>query len=535
MNTRCPPKRVPSSRPFFSHCRLTMQPSKSYSVGGQRSSRAAYRQARRRPARLQESLVRGQTVTVLSQTLVTKETTTSKLEMPSSLLLEVPAMADFNKAWVELTDWLSLLHHVIKTQIVTVGDLEEINDMIVKQKATLQDLEQRHPQLEGLITAAQNLKNKTNNPEARATITDRSYFSARNLIPFKSVFDGLQFVKELRQWQINIDVANDLARKLLRDYSADDTRRVDLMTESMNKSWASINKNNFKGKVSTLYPLQMGISLFSELKSFAIAQASVLHGVPRFNAYHKITSHRDLQAEIEAHTEVFHSLDENGQKILKSLEGSEDATLLHRRLDNMNGRWNELRKKSISIRSYLEASTEQWKRLHLSLQEVLAWLQLKNDELTRQKPIGGDVPTVQKQLDTHRALKRELNAKEPVILNTLEMVQMFLAEQPVEGLQRLYQEPRELSAGERAQNISRILRKESDDVKTAWERLNGRSADWQKKLDEALERLLELQEAMDELDLKLHQAEMVKQGWQPVGDLLIDSLQDHIEKLKIQV
>ncbi|XP_033864777.3 dystrophin-like isoform X14 [Acipenser ruthenus] len=241
---------------------------------------------------------------------------------------------------------------------------------------------------------------------------------------------------------------------------------------------------------------------------------------------------KDLQAEIEAHTEVFHRLDENGQKILKSLEGSEDATLLHRRLDNMNGRWSELRKKSISIRSYLEASTEQWKRLHLSLQELLAWLQLKNEELTRQKPIGGDVPTVQKQLDTHRALKRELKAKEPVIFNTLEMVQMFLAEQPVEGLQRLYQEPRELSAGERAQNISRILRKESDDMKTEWERLNGRSADWQKKLDEALERLLELQEAMDELDLKLHQAEMVKQGWQPVGDLLIDSLQDHIEKLK---
>ncbi|RXM31939.1 Dystrophin [Acipenser ruthenus] len=244
---------------------------------------------------------------------------------------------------------------------------------------------------------------------------------------------------------------------------------------------------------------------------------------------------KDLQSEIEAHTEVFHSLDENGQKILKSLEGSEDATLLHRRLDNMNGRWSELRKKSISIRSHLEASTEQWKRLHLSLQELLAWLQLKNEELTRQKPIGGDVPTVQKQLDTHRAFKRELKAKEPVILNTLETVQMFLAEQPVEGLQRHYQDPRELSAGERAQNISRILRKESDDVKTEWERLNRRSADWQKKLDEALERLLELQEAMDELDLKLHQAEMVKQGWQPVGDLLIDSLQDHIEKLKVSI
>ncbi|MGH0167604.1 UNVERIFIED_CONTAM: hypothetical protein FKN15_053094 [Acipenser sinensis] len=43
---------------FFSHCGLTMQPPKTYSVGGQRSSQAAYRQARRHPARLQRLLVR---------------------------------------------------------------------------------------------------------------------------------------------------------------------------------------------------------------------------------------------------------------------------------------------------------------------------------------------------------------------------------------------------------------------------------------------------------------------------------------------
>ncbi|MGH0131235.1 UNVERIFIED_CONTAM: hypothetical protein FKN15_045179 [Acipenser sinensis] len=38
MNTRCPPKRVPSATRFFAHCELTVQPPQSYSVGGQRSS-----------------------------------------------------------------------------------------------------------------------------------------------------------------------------------------------------------------------------------------------------------------------------------------------------------------------------------------------------------------------------------------------------------------------------------------------------------------------------------------------------------------
>uniref|UniRef100_H3B2I5 Dystrophin n=1 Tax=Latimeria chalumnae TaxID=7897 RepID=H3B2I5_LATCH len=253
----------------------------------------------------------------------------------------------------------------------------------------------------------------------------------------------------------------------------------------------------------------------------------------RFKMLHRKTYHvKDLQAEIEAHTDIFHSLDESGQKILKSLEGSEDAALLQRRLDNMNFRWNELRKKSLNIRSHLEATSDQWKRFHLSLQELLAWIHLKNDELTRQMPVGGDVPTVQKQNDTHRAFKRELKGKEPVIMSALETVQMFLADQPLEGLDKLYQEHRELPPEEQPQNIARMLRKQVDDVKTEWEKVNVRSVDWQKKLDVTLERLMELQEAMDELDLKLRQAEAIKGSWQPVGDLLIDSLQDHIEKVK---
>lgn len=81
-----------------------------------------------------KNLATSQTVTLVTQPTVTKETAISKPEMPSSLLLEVPALADFNRAWTELTDWLSLLDRVIKSQRVMVGDLEDINEMIIKQK-----------------------------------------------------------------------------------------------------------------------------------------------------------------------------------------------------------------------------------------------------------------------------------------------------------------------------------------------------------------------------------------------------------------
>ncbi|XP_057616228.1 dystrophin isoform X2 [Chionomys nivalis] len=542
----------------------------------------------------------GQTVTLVTQSVVTKETVISKLEMPSSLLLEVPALADFNRAWTELTEWLSLLDRVIKSQRVMVGDLEDINEMIIKQKATLQDLEQRRPQLEELITAAQNLKNKTSNQEARTIITDRieriqnqwdevqehlqnrsqqldemlkdstqwleTKEEAEQVIgqarakldswkegPHtmgeiqKKITETKQLAKDLRQWQIKVDVANDLALKLLRDYSADDTRKVHMITENINASWGNIHKRVSEREAALeethrlLQQFPLDLEKFLSWITEAETTANVLQDASRKEKLLEgskgvrelMKQWQDLQGEIEAHTDIYHNLDENGQKILRSLESSDEAALLQRRLDNMNFKWSELRKKSLNIRSHLEASSDQWKRLHLSLQELLVWLQLKDDELSRQAPIAGDFAAVQKQNDVHRAFKRELKTKEPVIMSTLETVRIFLTEQPLEGLEKLYQEPRELPPEERAQNVTRLLRKQAEEVNTEWDKLNIHSADWQRKVDEALERLQGLQEAEDELDLKLRQAEVLKGSWQPVGDLLIDSLQDHLEKVKI--
>lgn len=82
--------------------------------------------------------------------------------------------------------------------------------------------------------------------------------------------------------------------------------------------------------------------------------------------------------------------------------------------------------------------------------------------------------------------------------------------------------------------MGRVLRKEADNVITKWDRLNADSADWQRRLELALDRLMELQEAEDLLDGQLRQAEMVKEAWEPVGDLLIESLPEHIDRVKVR-
>ena len=82
--------------------------------------------------------------------------------------------------------------------------------------------------------------------------------------------------------------------------------------------------------------------------------------------------------------------------------------------------------------------------------------------------------------------------------------------------------------------MARAIRKQTAEVGERWERLQGRAGGWQRQVERALERLQELQSSMDQLDLRLVRAEEARVAWQPVGDLLIDSLQDHIQKTTVR-
>lgn len=95
--------------------------------------------------------------------------------------------------------------------------------------------------------------------------------------------------------------------------------------------------------------------------------------------------------------------------------------------------------------------------------------------------------------------------------------------------------PPDLTPEEKARGLARAIRKQTGEVRERWERLKGHVGGWHSQVERALERLQELQSSMDQLDLRLTQAEEAKASWQPVGDLLIDSLQDHIDKTVVSL
>ncbi|MGH0134290.1 UNVERIFIED_CONTAM: hypothetical protein FKN15_028054 [Acipenser sinensis] len=229
--------------------------------------------------------------------LVTSDATHQTVQSPDPV-----APTDLNETATELADWLVLIDQMLKSNIVTVGDVDEIRATVERLKRTKADLEQRHPQLEDIFTLAQNIKNKTSNVDVRTFITEKleqvrnqwdstqhgvetrlqqledmvtdsnqweeqrrevemligqNEVRQHNLQQLskepltKQLADYKMFLQDLNKGQIAVAAFNDLSGKLLCDYPNDDTRRVKEATDGNNMAWNTIN-NRARDRQSSL-------------------------------------------------------------------------------------------------------------------------------------------------------------------------------------------------------------------------------------------------------------------------------------------
>ncbi|KAL4838949.1 hypothetical protein H8958_003677 [Nasalis larvatus] len=218
----------------------------------------------------------------------------SDIPVQSHRTSEISIPADLDKTITELADWLVLIDQMLKSNIVTVGDVEEINKTVSRMKITKADLEQRHPQLDYVFTLAQNLKNKASSSDVRTAITEK-------LERVKNQWDGTQHGVELRQQQLEdmiidslqwddhreeteelmrkyearlyilqqarrdpltkqisdnqillqelgpgdgiVMAFNNILQKLLEEYGSDDTRNVKETTEYLKTSWINLKQS----------------------------------------------------------------------------------------------------------------------------------------------------------------------------------------------------------------------------------------------------------------------------------------------------
>uniref|UniRef100_A0A674BG40 Dystrophin related protein 2 n=1 Tax=Salmo trutta TaxID=8032 RepID=A0A674BG40_SALTR len=192
---------------------------------------------------------------------------------------------------------------------------------------------------------------------------------------------------------------------------------------------------------------------------------------------------------------------------------------------------NDILSGSCKVR--LEAFSDNSGKLQLSLQEIIEWLTAKDEELSEQLPIGGDVGAVQHQREFHQVFMEDVKSRGPFIYSVLESAQAFLAQHPFQEPEETLPDGKEVSPRKRILNVSRSVWKQANVASDLWEKLTARCVDRHRHMERTLERLLQTQAAMEELAVALEQAEGVRDAWEPVGDLFIDSLQDHIDATKL--
>ncbi|KAG6925628.1 dystrophin related protein 2 [Chelydra serpentina] len=247
----------------------------------------------------------------------------------------------------------------------------------------------------------------------------------------------------------------------------------------------------------------------------------------------------------ERHTadQSHHSGTAHSQSQVKAAEDGEGAPCVTQQAPDgalrpqtpleMNLCWNEIKKKSHSLRARLEAFSDHSGKLQLPLQEIIDWLGQKDEELSAQLPLRGDVLLVQQEKETHAAFMEEVKSRGPYIYSVLESAQAFLSQHPFEELEEPNSESKDVSPRHRIQNISRFVWKQANVASELWEKLTARCVDQHRHIERTLEQLLEVKGAMEELSTTLDQAERVQETWEPIGDLFIDSLPEHIQATKL--
>ncbi|XP_069963266.1 dystrophin, isoforms A/C/F/G/H isoform X6 [Bactrocera oleae] len=331
------------------------------------------------------------------------------------------------------------------------------------------------------------------------------------------------FHAELHQNKQQFELFNALTQKLIAVYPSDDTTRIKKMTEAINQRYSNLNNgviNRGKQLHAAVHSLQSFDRAMDQFLAF-LSESESLCESAEAEIDRNPLMFKDLQSEIETHRVVYDRLDGTGRKLLGSLTSQEDAVMLQRRLDEMNQRWNNLKSKSIAIRNRLESNSEHWNALLLSLRELTEWVIRKDTEQSSLSvgPLMGDAASLQKQLDDHKAFRRQLEDKRPIVESNLLSGRQYISSEPPvsdnSDTEAHDSDSRYLSAEEQSRELTRSIRREVGKLSEQWNNLIDRSDNWKHRLDEYMTKMRQFQKTLEDLSSRVASAEATKTSWLP--------------------
>ncbi|XP_049322676.1 dystrophin-related protein 2-like [Astyanax mexicanus] len=162
--------------------------------------------------------------------------------------------------------------------------------------------------------------------------------------------------------------------------------------------------------------------------------------------------------------------------------------------------------------------------LQLSLQELTGWLALKEADLEEPWPLGGDLKTLQHQRQQHQFFEEELNSRTSFVHSVLEAAQDFLSQHPLALVETTTGVCVEPSVRECVGHTART-------AETRWQSVLRRCSARRKRLEDAVSGLEEMHCSIEEIQREIEEAQGIQQAWEPLEELQMETLQDHVDAI----
>ncbi|CAK8689271.1 unnamed protein product [Clavelina lepadiformis] len=162
------------------------------------------------------------------------------------------------------------------------------------------------------------------------------------------------------------------------------------------------------------------------------------------------------------------------------------------------------------------------------MQDLLSWLKQKNDELSTMLLQGSaDITLLQQQNTQHQMLELELEAKANVIQGSIETAKSSLA-------QRLADQhsSKSVNLRDQSEDTSTIMEMIISELQVEWHSVQKKNIQFKNHIDTLLPAVQELWNRILNCSENLHKQEAVRDMWRNVGEIPIESLQDHIRRMQ---
>ncbi|KAK6187729.1 hypothetical protein SNE40_005688 [Patella caerulea] len=341
--------------------------------------------------------------------------------------------------------------------------------------------------------------------------------------------------EDVNRHQADFDKLNNLATKLQEEYGPEEKHHITIRKERLKSRWTTLlnrlnnkwkslenSKNSSKTTMEEFDNWLSGVEKSYNNLAEEISKPEILQNQELCKEY--LEQFRDLQSEVDSHQSIYESLKNTSNKQPSELDQ----------------RWMNLMLNSMNIRSRLESNVEQKIHLLRTHEDLLNWIKQKQEDLFLQKPVGEDYASVQKQLIENQKLMQQIELKRPFLEQSIRNGQTFMSKNKDElrlsnnsNDSYINDDMGNLSLEVDSQHLGRKIGSKVRLLNEHWTELKRGVNEWQSKLDDVAQKLTVLEENIEDLNENLVEAEQNKAKWNPIGDIIIENLQEEIDNIKV--